>query len=203
MWVIKFVGSLVNSPYLKDWLKVIYKNRDHSFVVVPGGSIFADQVRRIQKVLNFDDSVAHEMALHAMEQYGHLLCSMQPGFRPAETLNQIQYIISDDAVPVWFPCNMLSGNSVVPASWDVTSDSLALWLTEQLGYKRLLFLKSIIPDRNIFKADYLSQSGYLDKAFVKMFNSDLVKPVWISHEQLNMFDTLISEENNKEISYIE
>ena len=63
-------------------------------------------------------------------------------------------------MPVWTP---LAPPADLPASWDVTSDSLALWLARRLGAAGLLLVKSRPAASEDVAA--LSQAGLLDAAF--------------------------------------
>ncbi len=70
MIVIKIGGSLIQRgrELVREILE--YSNsEDETIVIVPGGSIFADTVRRISA----DEEAAHWMAVLAMEQYGYYL----------------------------------------------------------------------------------------------------------------------------------
>ena len=60
---------------------------------------------------------------------------------------------------------MTLGAADVPASWDVTSDSLAAWLAGQLGARRLVLMKQVVLSRDPVSADDLAARGIVDKAF--------------------------------------
>jgi len=195
MWVVKLGGSLMQSPYLQNWLTVITELGRGKIVIVPGGGLFADQVRVAQRRLHFDDATAHKMALRAMEQFGLLLQSMEPRLIPASSETEISDLLLSKLTPIWFPYNMVAENTEIQASWDITSDSLALWLTEQLNYQNLILIKSKIPKNNNYSAKFLAQEGYLDKAFANALNNIFVNPIWLSHDQINLFSSLINEEN--------
>ncbi len=49
-------------------------------------------------------------------------------------------------VPVWSPWPMLRNHGDLEASWDVTSDSLALWLAQTLRAARVVLIKSRPPE---------------------------------------------------------
>jgi len=195
MWVVKLGGSLMQSSCLQDWLTAIAKLGQGKVVIVPGGGLFADQVRVAQRYLQFDDLTAHKMALRAMEQFGLLLQSMEPRLIPANSKTEIVDLLNSKRIPVWFPYDMVAENIEIQANWDITSDSLALWLTEQLNCKNLILIKSTIPKDNNYSAKYLSQEGYLDKAFANALSKKLVKPIWLPYDQINLFSSLLDEKN--------
>jgi hypothetical protein len=141
MWVVKIGGSLARSENLRLWLDVIARHGAGKVVLVPGGGLFADAVRDTQERWEFDDRTAHRMALLAMEQYGLMLCGLQPGLHPAGSFASIGSTLSRSLVPVWMPSTMVLADTALPESWDVTSDSLAAWLARELDASALVLVK--------------------------------------------------------------
>ncbi|WP_295437923.1 amino acid kinase [uncultured Thiodictyon sp.] len=139
MWIVKIGGSLTASKHLRAWLAALAGR--HDVVVVPGGGPFADQVRRVQRAMGFDNATAHELALLAMEQYGRALCALQPGLTPAASLSEIRALAYCGLTPVWLPYALTMAEPDLPRTWDLTSDSLAGWLGEQLQAQALVLIK--------------------------------------------------------------
>ena len=140
MWVVKLGGSLAGGDRLRPWLRALAGRSD--LVLVPGGGPFADQVRAAQSRWEFDDATAHHLALLAMEQFGRMLCALQPGLTPAASAEAIQEALRSGTIPVWVPAPMVLADPSVPPSWEMTSDSLAAWLCARLGAGALLLVKS-------------------------------------------------------------
>ena len=165
MWVIKLGGSLADYPDdLRHWLKALAEAGKGRIVIVPGGSFFADWVRETQKKWGFDDAAAHAMGLRAMEQFGIMLCGLQKGLIPARSETEIRKVLHENQVPVWLPVQILAAQDIEP-SWDVTSDSLAAWLTRRLAAERLVLVKSCpLPTGEMDMAE-LSRKGIVDAAF--------------------------------------
>ncbi len=88
-------------------------------LIVPGGGPFADVVRLYGHVL--DQTTAHWMAIGAMNQYGWFLSSAG-----AQTTNQINN--ETHGVAVLLPFDEVFKHDPLPHSWDVTSDSIAVWV---------------------------------------------------------------------------
>jgi 5-(aminomethyl)-3-furanmethanol phosphate kinase len=141
MWIVKLGGSLAGDPALPHWLTAIGEHGG-KVVIVPGGGPFADRVRAAQIEQGFDDARAHHLALLAMEQYGRQLTEINPHFIPAKTITEIESILSAKHIPVWMPADMVLAADDIPASWDMTSDSLAAWLAAELQASGLLLIKS-------------------------------------------------------------
>src|SRR5882672_7935642 len=125
--VVKLGGSHAFSEHLAGWIEAIVDCAGH-VIVVPGGGPFADAVRDAQPKIGFSDAAAHHMALLAMEQYGCALASLNGTFVLADSLAAIRQALAATQVPVWMPSRMALAADI-PASWDITSDSLAAWLS--------------------------------------------------------------------------
>ncbi|WP_020185168.1 hypothetical protein [Methylopila sp. 73B] len=136
--IVKLGGSLLAAPTLRAALDACAAARAF---VVPGGGPFADAVRRAQSEVGFDDRAAHGMAILAMEQTALALASLRPALRLRAEADEVVTAVRDGQGGLWAPSRMALGADV-PASWDVTSDSLALWLALTLGAKRLVLVKS-------------------------------------------------------------
>lgn len=161
--VVKLGGSHARSDLLRPWLRAIAR-ADGALVLVPGGGPFADAVRDVQPALGFDDRAAHDMALLAMAQYGRALAALEPRLTLADTPEALLAALARGNLPVWSPWPMARDAAEIEASWNVTSDSLALWLARALGCARLLLIKHRAPGPDP-QCGALVRSGLLDSAF--------------------------------------
>lgn len=179
MWVVKLGGSLAKSPELPRWIAVLRSHGSGRVVIVPGGGPFADQVREMQNHWRFPDTIAHRMAMRAMEQYGYMLTGLAPGLVPCRSEEEIREQIQHRQVPVWFPHRTVSRSDEIPPTWDVTSDSLAAWLATRLSARHLVLVKSVrLPYRSIAVTE-LSKRNVVDPAFSRYVNDNLC--VWCLH----------------------
>jgi aspartokinase-like uncharacterized kinase len=138
--VVKLGGSYAGSPLLRPWVRAVEAAAGR-VVLVPGGGPFADAVRAAQTALGFDDEAADAMAMLAMAQFGIALCSLGALLAMTESVVAIEAALDSGGVPVWAPLAMVRGEAGLPRNWDVTSDSLALWLAWRLGAVALLLVK--------------------------------------------------------------
>ena len=162
--IVKLGGSHAFSKHLTAWLDALALVAGR-VVIVPGGGPFADRVREAQPTMGFDDHAAHRMALLAMEQFGCALTGLRPSLKLAESIAAIRTALRAGAVPVWAPTRMVLKAKDVPASWDVTSDSLAAWLAGALGAKLLLLVKSNKAPPSPVSAPDLAARGVVDSCF--------------------------------------
>ena len=167
--VVRLGGSHAFSPLLRPWLAAVGAAAGR-VVLVPGGGPFADAVRSAQTAMGFDDLAAHRMALLAMAQYGFALAGLGGPFVPADTMEAVREALADRRVPVWSPWPMLRDAPDVPASWDVTSDSLALWLARAIGAPHLLVIKHVETSPEATVHSLVAQS-VLDAAFPHFFDT--------------------------------
>jgi 5-(aminomethyl)-3-furanmethanol phosphate kinase len=109
----------------------------HPLIIVPGGAGFADAVRDADRRFGLHAATAHRMAILGMEQFGWLLSELIPGAVRCANLPRAAAGRTTVLLPAALPLDAL------PASWDVTSDSIAAWVAEQAGAKRLVLVKGV------------------------------------------------------------
>jgi dihydroneopterin aldolase len=141
--VLKLGGAQARGGRLGEWLDAISVHAGR-LVVVPGGGPFADAVRATQAEIGFDDVAAHEMAMVAMSQFGRALASLRPGFELADSEAALRDALRRRRTPIWSPERMALAAGLKP-SWDLTSDSLAVWLAGQIGAERVILVKHGAP----------------------------------------------------------
>jgi aspartokinase-like uncharacterized kinase len=185
MKVIKLGGSLFRTPELRQWLELLVKaSHNEVVVVVPGGGPFADEVRHAQRLHSFSDSSAHHMALLAMAQFGLLIADLAPK-------SQLFYFHEhsvDSLTPglhVWLPDRQLLTRDDIPHSWDISSDSLALWLSQQLNADELVMIKRSTVVSSRIQA--LIQHGVLDKGFTSLYSRQPVSTRLFHFQQQALF----------------
>lgn len=183
--VIKLGGSLYQHPKLSDCLQSIIdfaENRD--VVLVAGGGPFADTVRQAQQDHGFSDQTAHQMAINAMRQFALLLIDLLPDV-PA--FCPLKMSLPASGLSVWLPDDIQMMAADLPQNWQVTADSLALWLAQQLAADELILIKSCVIDSR--QITNLSARGILDSHFAKQYHQ---QPLPCSIVQLADVNDLLS-----------
>lgn len=168
--IVKLGGSLAFMACLTSWLDAVACGAGR-VVVVPGGGPFADAVRAAQPRMGFGDRAAHHMALLAMEQYGCALASLRAPLTLAASAASIDRALREGLVPVWAPAPMVLAAKAVPWSWEVTSDSLAAWLSGIVGAKQLLLVKAVEPSAGPLRAADLVARRIVDPAFPRFLGA--------------------------------
>jgi aspartokinase-like uncharacterized kinase len=162
--IIKLGGSLHDAPELAAWLAAIAIAPGPPRIVVPGGGPFADAVRMVQGRLGFHDLAAHRMAILAMQQYGLLLQALEPRLGLAETEAELR----EAQAAIWLPWALAGPEEEIEPSWEVTSDSLALWLAQRLQAPLLLLVKSVELPAVQVSAARLAAAGVIDPVFPRL-----------------------------------
>lgn len=168
MWVVKLGGSLLDAPELPCWLDAIARYGAGKMAVVPGGGGFADQVRSAQRRWGFNDATAHCMALLAMQQYGLMLTGLCRDLETADCPEAAHRILATGGIAVWLPPVAQLDAAGIPATWEITSDTLAAWFAGKIHAKHLALVKSAqIPAGRQTVAQAVSD-GIVDAAFAGM-----------------------------------
>lgn len=162
MWVVKLGGSLAEDSSLQEWLRTLAEYGRGRVVIVPGGGRFADQIRMMQQCWKFNDRIAHSMALLSMHQIGLLFLGLEPRLELCRT-QEIPAALRRWKAAVWLPQIAELDQDGVPASWAVTSDSLAAWLAGKIAAKRLVLVKSKVSTTQ--DPILLRNAGIVDAAF--------------------------------------
>jgi len=122
MVVVKFGGSLMKHAKVLKMLRELDESKE--IVIVPGGGVFADAVRSVQKRFKISDSAAHDIAILATEQYGIFLSEVS-GMPCSKNLSHKRPFIL-------LPSEIIS-SSPLEKSWRVTSDTIACYTAWLLG----------------------------------------------------------------------
>jgi 5-(aminomethyl)-3-furanmethanol phosphate kinase len=153
--VVKLGGSLqAQVPELVP----VFLASGRPLLIIPGGGIFADAVRK----LPVDDNSAHWMAIAAMDQYGWFIASQ--GMRVSDHLQE------PDGPVVFLPYRSMRQHDPLPHTWDITSDSIAAWVADFLGLD-ILLLKPV---------EGITQEGVLLEQISAPVETDVVDPFFIS-----------------------
>jgi aspartokinase-like uncharacterized kinase len=108
----------------------------HPLLVVPGGAWFADAVREADHRFTLPAATSHHMAVLGMEQFGWLLSELIPG-AARSALPRANAGRTTVLLPAELDLDEL------PASWQVTSDSIAAWVARKAAAGRLVLVKEV------------------------------------------------------------
>jgi 5-(aminomethyl)-3-furanmethanol phosphate kinase len=139
--VVKVGGGLLRDEGLDGLRRACAEVRalatSRRVLVVPGGGPFADAVRDIDARVGLGDAVAHALAMRAMDQLGVLLGPLLPD---AERLDRL---VAPRALGLLAAAPAFAVRPDIPASWAVTSDSLAVLAAGAIGATEAVLLKAV------------------------------------------------------------
>lgn len=192
MWVVKLGGSLLGSPELPHWLEALVKIGDGKVLIVPGGGLFADAVREAQQLTHVSDTVAHALALLAMDQFGLLLAGMDVNLVTASSELEIAERGWQHRAIVWLPSKMVLADDNMPKTWQITSDSLSAWLAHKVGAKHLVLVKSrsltSYQKSSAVALQTLVADEFIDSAFVDFYLNDKFQTWVVNKADYGVFE---------------
>jgi aspartokinase-like uncharacterized kinase len=156
--VLKVGGSLERGQGLERLCQEIARlARARRLLVVPGGGVFADQVRIAYRNHHLGETAAHRMAILAMDQYGLLLAELTPGALATADILSARQAAAQGRAAVLLPAALINQSDPLPHSWQVTSDSIAAWIAGLVKARLLVLLKDV--DGLYCKEDQLAAAG--------------------------------------------
>ena len=187
---------------MKIWIKFITDHFRGKAIIVPGGGLFANHIRSVQKNYNLEDDIAHDMALYSMSQMGLLISSIdRTSLRFCNTKSEINRVIEQNKVPIIGTFDFLKKRIGFPnKNWSITSDSIALLISKELQLNTVLIVKSCwcsFIDSKIAlsqpKVNKLVSLDILDAGFSLNFQNSKTKVYLFFRDQLpNASDTVLA-----------
>jgi hypothetical protein len=132
--LIKIGGSLADTPKnLRRLCRNIgFNGKKHKMFIVPGGSNFVDVVRDFDKKYSLTKETSHRMSILGMNQYGFLLNDLIPNSQLFHQLKDYTKILKTKKIPIIQPAQYMFRKDPLDNSWNVTSDSIAIYFAKQL-----------------------------------------------------------------------
>ncbi|QDV20072.1 Amino acid kinase family protein [Gimesia panareensis] len=173
--VIKVGGSLFDLPDLGDRLTGLLAQLNGSRpLLISGGGRAADVVRDWDRIHRLGETAAHWLAIQSLALNDRLLCELLAETRLVSSIESAQEVWHQNQIPVLSAYEYLTQSpsarrTELSASWDVTSDSIAAWITLTWPADELILLKSVdLPDA--VTTDDLSPRGLVDPYFPQLAN---------------------------------
>ncbi len=143
--IVKVGGSLALHPENLRILcaKLSGLSKKHRIIVIPGGGEFADVARDMDKRFSLSNEVSHRMAILGMDQYGLLLSDLIVSSKVINQLGQLLKVLDLGKVPIFLPSSFLLTSDPIENSWDVTSDSIAIYLASQVKSTKVVLITDV------------------------------------------------------------
>ena len=111
------------------------------------------------------------MAILAMQQMALLIKGLKSNFSIAYSVTDILKQAAPQKIVIWSPDIVELDNAAIKASWDISSDSLAVWLAGRLSARELVLVKSALID-NRLNLQQLTELGIIDQGFCDFVGQD-------------------------------
>ena len=152
--IAKIGGKILENPEDLDFtisqFKLLLKKKIiQQIIIIPGGGKFSNFIREIDDKLDIGDDLAHWMAIYAINQSGKMLNKEYPNIEITDNFKELQKF--KNPLSIFLPFNYLYQTDELPHSWDVTSDSISLYLAHKLELNECYLIKDvdgIINDKN-------------------------------------------------------
>jgi aspartokinase-like uncharacterized kinase len=179
--VIKLGGSLLDWP---DWPSAFRRWRRGqpaaADVMVVGGGAFVERLRELDRMHGLSAEAAHWLAIRAMSLTARLAAELLPEAKLEKGIRTIlardknssdPFSGAENSSHAFFVVDVgeflrseIAAADALPASWDVTSDSIAARVARTLDADELVLLKSLLPECPA-RQEALAACGYVDAYF--------------------------------------
>ncbi|MFX1495875.1 MAG: hypothetical protein ACFFBZ_16445 [Promethearchaeota archaeon] len=117
------------------------ENLIDKIVLIPGGGSFANFIRKIYNELKFTEEIAHWMGIISMNYNGLELNKKFPNLEVIENYSRLKK--NHRFFCIFLPYEFIKENDKLPHSWDVTSDSISLFISKYLGLNECFLIKDV------------------------------------------------------------
>jgi aspartokinase-like uncharacterized kinase len=150
--VLKLGGSLLTSPDLVDRVQItVHSLLPTPVLIIVGGGPSADVLRDLDRRFRIPAEKSHWDAIAAMTSNAAMLCRISTSLHlvsnraEAAEVWAANYVAVLDAFAFLKEEERVDASDALPASWDVTSDSIALWTAVRWPATTLVLAKSCEP----------------------------------------------------------
>ena len=182
--VVKLGGSLLSwSPTPIRLAAWIASQPPASTLWVVGGGAAVEQLREAHRTQQLSDQQAHWQAIGVMDQHALRLAEWFPDWSIIQNLPTADIVPVDPSAQVepanwiWQPSSSLRRQRDLPASWDVTSDSIAAWAAIQCRAQEVVLLKSTSATDSCLQE--WSRAGLVD-AFLPRLDLSPTRLRWVN-----------------------
>lgn len=187
--VFRLGGSLLTLPDLLPRLvSSIHQLPSFRPLLIVGGGAAADAVRSLHDRFAFTQWTAHWLAIQAMSDNAKQLCRLDRRLTLVDSRIAAGYAWQCGLIPALNTTKFLeaeeqqilqnrsathappSADTCLPASWEVTSDSIAAWIAARWPARSLWLLKSC--DAHSVEPACLAEHGQVDRCFPRYIAAD-------------------------------
>ena len=132
--VVKIGGSL----FPNHAIELAKQLKDSDSVIILGGGEFANLIRKYNDEQDFSEDVNHWTAIDCMDIIAKLVDDKIDSTKLAYSLDEVNEISDGGFTPIFVVSEFLKTEDPFECSWDVTSDSIAAYVSHLLNAKLLI-----------------------------------------------------------------
>lgn len=114
------------------------KLKNTNSLVIIGGGEFANLIRKYDELLNLSDEVAHNTAIDSMDILAKLVDDKVSSSKLVYDIESAYKVSDEGFTPILIVSKILKENDPFECSWDVTSDSIAAYVSNLLNANLLI-----------------------------------------------------------------
>ncbi len=193
MSVWKIGGSLLDwDEFPARMSRFLDAMSDSQPILIVGGGRAADFLRELDSLHGIGDNESHALALRMLDVTARVVAALVPGLVVVERPETLVSVWNEGRIPVLAPRWLLENvdrcrDDALPATWDVTTDSIAARVAVLLEMKALTLLKSTRPAVAIGRNEAVRRGlvdPFFPRAAAPLERVDVVNP------RSSMFDSV-------------
>jgi len=144
--IVKIGGKILENKEnlestIAQFKHICENNIVQKIIIIPGGGTYANFVRRIDEKISIGDELSHWMAIFAMNCNGIELSQKYNDIKYFDNIRELKK--SNERIVIFLPYDFINQRDELLHTWDVTSDSIALYIAQHLGFKACFLIKDI------------------------------------------------------------
>ena len=137
----KFVQKKSALENIINQLHELYQRQIfNKIVILSGGGRLANFIRISDETLTIGPDLSHWMAILAMDINGELISQLS-NLNVTSDINEIKQV--ERIFSVFLPYSFLKRKDELPHKWEVTSDSIALYICRELAFSECYLIKDV------------------------------------------------------------
>ena len=136
--IIKQVVKIGGSLFPNYAIDLANKLENTNSCIVLGGGEFANLIRKYDDEINFTQETNHWTAIDCMDIIAKLVNDKVKSSKLAYSIDEVKQISDDGFTPIFVVYEFLKTEDPFECSWDVTSDSIAAYVSHLLNAKLLI-----------------------------------------------------------------
>jgi len=138
IFIIKQVVKIGGSLFPNYAIELVKQLENTGSVIILGGGEFANLIRKYDEEMDFSEQANHWTAIDCMDIIAKLVNDKVESAKLAYMINEVNEISDEGFTPIFIVSQFLREEDPFECSWDVTSDSIAAYVSHLLNANLLI-----------------------------------------------------------------